>query len=41
MWYQNFCYTDGRYNNNDYKVEKGTVYGKEAYRIYPPQRKFT
>lgn len=40
MWYQNFCYTDGGYNNNDYKVEKGELAGCTAYTIHPPQSKF-
>jgi hypothetical protein len=45
LLYQNGCWTDGQYNNNDYKVEAGTVTdGRDyfdAYRIYEPQRKFT
>lgn len=43
LFYQNFCYTDGRYNHNNFKVIKGQVRaGKnnfEAYRVYEPTQK--
>lgn len=40
---QNFCYVDGQYNNNDWKVtqgyleKEGTKY--DAYRVEPPKKK--
>lgn len=40
LYYQNACYTDGNYNNNDWKIEKGDVAGIKAYRIHPPTGKF-
>jgi hypothetical protein len=42
LFYQNSCYTDGRYNHNDFPVEKGEISGHsgslkyEAYRVYAP-----
>lgn len=47
LFYQNGCYTDGRYNHNDYQVERGIVSDAqnkvrlEAYRIHEPSRKAT
>lgn len=47
LFYQNSCYTDGRYNNNDFPVERGYVTDAggsarfPAFRVSPPQRKFT
>ncbi len=47
LFYFNGCYTDGRYNNNDYSVELGVVSDTgnqlqiEAYRIHEPARKAT
>lgn len=45
LFSQNWCYTDGRYNNNNYQVEQGSVSdGKnqfDAYRIYEPTSKAT
>jgi hypothetical protein len=41
LWYQNSAYTDGRYNNSNYKVEKGTLAGKTAFKVYPHEKKFT
>lgn len=41
LWYQNCAYTDGRYNNTNYKVEKGVLAGKPAYKVYPPLKKFS
>ena len=44
-FYQNGCYTDGRYNNNDYFVEYGTVSDAAqqvqfpAYTIHEPAHK--
>ncbi len=44
-FYQNGCYTDGRYNSNDFKVELGTAEtsdGKTKYpavKIHPPKKK--
>mgnify|MGYP001180964440 FL=1 len=40
LWYQNACYTDGNYNNNNYLIEKGEVAEREAYRVHPPNSKF-
>jgi hypothetical protein len=42
--YQNGCYTDGRYNHSEYKVELGSVLENgsskyTAYRIYGPNKK--
>ena len=39
--YQTGCWTDGRYNHNNYQVERGQVTGSngtalEAYRLHPP-----
>ncbi|HAS42854.1 MAG TPA: hypothetical protein DCS93_20410 [Microscillaceae bacterium] len=43
LFYQNACYTDGRYNHNNFKVVKGKVKaGKnsfDAYTIYEPTKK--
>jgi hypothetical protein len=46
LLYQNGCYTDGRYNHNDYLVERGIVSADtasqlqfESYRISEPTRK--
>ncbi|OJJ20331.1 hypothetical protein BKI52_17870 [marine bacterium AO1-C] len=43
LFYQNHCYTDGRYNHNNFKVEQGKVKaGKnsfDAYKIYEPTKK--
>ncbi|EIJ42777.1 hypothetical protein BegalDRAFT_1905 [Beggiatoa alba B18LD] len=44
LFYDNGCYTDGRYNNNNYLVDKGLVSSStqqqfEAYRISPPTAK--
>lgn len=45
LFYQNSCYTDGRYNHNNFKVVQGTVRsGKQtfdAYQVFAPQRKAT
>ena len=47
LFYQNACYTDGRYNHNNYLVERGTVTATSggasfaAYRIHEPQNKAT
>jgi hypothetical protein len=47
VFYQNGCYTDGRYNHNDYPVDRGTVSasgggpGFAAYRIHEPRKKAT
>ncbi|OQW88961.1 MAG: hypothetical protein BWK78_08075 [Thiotrichaceae bacterium IS1] len=47
LFYQNGCYTDGRYNHNDYSVERGIVSDAknqsqfEAYRIHEPSHKAT
>ena len=44
QFYQNACYTDGRFNHNNYKVVKGEVSAKnskgkfEAYQIHPPAK---
>ena len=44
QFYQNDCYTGGRYNNADYKVERGALKSSdgglavEAYRVYGPAR---
>ena len=46
-FYQNSCYTDGRYNHNNYPVDRGTVAPSggagplAAYRIYEPLNKAT
>ncbi|ALG67862.1 hypothetical protein [Beggiatoa leptomitoformis] len=44
LFYQNGCYTDGTYNNNNYLVEKGTLNSStqqqfEAYQIHEPSSK--
>jgi hypothetical protein len=45
QFYQNDCYTDGRYNHADYKVERGILKSSdgalavEAYRVSGPARK--
>lgn len=43
LFYQNSCYTDGRYNHNNFKVVQGTVRsGKQkfdAYQVFAPQSK--
>ena len=47
QFYQNGCYTDGRYNHNNYTVDRGTVAATgggasfPAYRIHEPQNKAT
>lgn len=47
LYYQNSCYTDGQYNNNDFTVEKGEITDNsgnlkfEAYRVYEPTHKAT
>ena len=44
MFYQNFCYTDGKYNHNDWQVQRGILKGDkeyEAFNISPPQKKAT
>ncbi len=47
LFYQNSCYTDGRYNNKDYKVQWGVVRDSEgkfsfdAYKIHEPSHKAT
>jgi len=45
QFYQNGCYTDGRYNHNDFKVEHGTLvdsnrkFSLDAYTVYEPTHK--
>ena len=42
LFYQNWCYTDGTYNYNDWQVQSGILKGNEefeAYTISPPQHK--
>ncbi|WP_299461011.1 hypothetical protein [uncultured Microscilla sp.] len=43
LYYQNACYTSGRYNHNDFKVSQGKVRsGKlsfDAYQVFAPRRK--
>ncbi len=44
QFYQNGCYTDGRYNHNQYLVEEGSLIGSNggnftAYRIHEPSHK--
>jgi hypothetical protein len=45
LFYQNWCYTDGRYNHNNFATEKGEISDEngsirlEAYRIYEPTHK--
>ena len=47
LFYQNFCYTDGRYNHNNYQVKRGTVIDSgntlqfDAYQVYEPANKAT
>ncbi len=47
LWYQNSCYTDGRFNNNDYQITQGSVsdekrkYNFDAYKISEPAKKAT
>ena len=47
LYYQNGCYTDGLYNNNDFAVEKGEIFDSirnlkyDAYKIYEPSHKAT
>ena len=47
LFYQVACFTDGRYNHNNYTVERGTVSATggggnfPAYRIHEPQNKAT
>ena len=47
LFYQNGCYTDGRYNHNNYQVERGVVHDIEdkfqfqSYKIYEPLSKAT
>lgn len=38
-WYQNFCYTDGAYNCNNWNIEKGDLAGIPAYKVHPPANK--
>ncbi len=45
LFYQNGCYTDGRYNNGNFRVERGTVTGGSggrqlaAYTVHEPANK--
>jgi len=43
LYYQNNCYTDGRFNHNNFKVQHGKVSGGgksfDAYKVHPPQHK--
>jgi len=45
LFYQNGCYTDGKYNHRNFKVERGNVTDSknelrfDAYRIYEPSDK--
>lgn len=47
LFYQNYCYIDGRYNHNDFQVESGFLTSNgnsekyDAYKIYPPKHKAT
>lgn len=41
LWYQNSAYTDGRYNYNNYRVEAGRLGDAVAYRVHPPEKKFS
>jgi hypothetical protein len=41
LWYNNSAYTDGRYNYNNYRVEVGRLGDKVAYRVHPPEKKFS
>jgi len=47
LYYQNACYTDGRYNNNNYSIEKGIISDVsaeiqwEAYKVFGPTHKAT
>ena len=47
LYYQNACYTDGRYNNNNYSIEKGIISDEsaeiqwEAYKVFGPTHKAT
>ncbi len=47
LFYQNSCYTDGRYNYNNYQVKRGTVIDNgntlqfDAYQVYEPTNKAT
>jgi hypothetical protein len=47
MYYQNSCYIDGEYNNNNYTVEKGLISNEsgslklEAFKVYEPTHKAT
>lgn len=41
LFYQNACYTDGRYNHGSYRIEQGTLSSGKgasypAYRVHPP-----
>jgi len=43
LLYQSGCWTDGRYNYSDYKVEQGQLVGSNkvqftAYKVYPPAK---
>jgi hypothetical protein len=43
--YQNGCYTDGRYNHSEFRVEKGSIQNSQgdilynAYQVYAPRKK--
>jgi len=47
LFYQNFCYIDGKYNNNNYEVERGVISNEsgnisfEAYKVHDPTHKAT
>jgi hypothetical protein len=47
LYYQNACYTDGKYNNNNYPIEKGVISDGsseiqwEAYKVFGPTHKAT
>lgn len=47
MYYQNACYIDGKYNNNNYAVEKGLISNEsgslklEAFKVFEPTHKAT
>jgi hypothetical protein len=37
----NWCCTAGDYNANNWTVEKGNLFGVDAYRVHPPKLKPT
>ena len=47
LYYQNSCYTNGKYNNNNYAVEKGLISNEsgsltlEAFKVFEPTHKAT